>query len=145
MLSKGECLGVALSEPNCLSGLLQQSLNALHSSGQNLTLLTLEGLFWSFSQVAKTGIYSGIFSSLSLIAGFGGGEGKSEMICLNHITTPHHWDFPSHPNTLNIFAHLALALFSQDNKQRRKQTWQLLLLQKYTRPLMSHFFPPPKT
>lgn len=91
MLSKGECLGVALNEPtHCLSGQLQQSPNALHSSGQNLTPIIAEGLFWSFSQVAKTGIYSGIFNSLSLIAGFGGGEGKSNMICLNHITTLHH-------------------------------------------------------
>lgn len=88
MLSKEECLGVALDEPtHCLSGLLQQSPNALHSSGQNLTLIIPEGLFWSFSQVAKTGINSGIFSSLTLPAGFGGGEGKSNMICLNHVTT----------------------------------------------------------
>lgn len=54
-------------------------------------------MFWSSSQVAKTGIYSGIFSSVGVIAGFGGGEGKSKMICLNHITTLHHWGFPSHP------------------------------------------------
>lgn len=91
MLSKGERLGVALNEPtHCLSGLLQQSPNAPHSSSQNLTPITLEGLFWSFSQVAKTGIHSGIFSSLILIAGFGGGEGNSHMIFLNHITTLHH-------------------------------------------------------
>ena len=90
MLSKGEHLIVVLNElTHRLSEVLQWSPNASYSSGQNLTLIILEGLCWSFSQVAKTGIYSGIFSSLSLIAGFWGGEGNGNMICLNHIPTLH--------------------------------------------------------
>lgn len=90
MLSKGEHLSVVLNElTHCPSGLLQQSPNASYSSGQNLTLIILEGLSWSFSQVAKTGIYSGMFSSLSLIAGLGGDEGNGDTICLNHTPTLH--------------------------------------------------------
>lgn len=101
--------------------------------------MILGGLFWTFSQVAKTVIYSHMFSSPSY-CWFWRRWRKESMICLNHIPTLHLWGFPSHLNSLNTLAHLPTHHFFPKMMTSTKTKHDSCSRLKHTLSCMSHLF-----